>query len=68
MRYPLLTKMKAARILISDSCLRAFIKHYAQSLNNIDIGYITLTDGSWRSIAQGLEKLPLITKLSLEHL
>ncbi|KAH7390772.1 hypothetical protein DE146DRAFT_662664 [Phaeosphaeria sp. MPI-PUGE-AT-0046c] len=68
MRYPHLTKLKVARVLISGGRLRAFIKHHAPTLTNIDIGYTTLTDGTWRSIGQGLAKLPLIEKLRLEHL
>lgn len=67
-QFPQLTKLKMARMLISGGRLRAFIKRHAQSLSNVDIGYATLTDGSWRSIAQGLAKLPSITELRLEHL
>jgi hypothetical protein len=68
MRYPQLRKLQLNRILISGGRLRAFIKHHGLTLNHIVMSYVTLTDGSWRSVAQGLAKLPFITRLYLEHL
>lgn len=68
MRYPQLKKLRLSRILISGSRLRAFIKHHGLTVNHAAMSYVTLTDGSWGSVAQGLTKLPLLTRLHLGHL
>ncbi|KAF1914451.1 hypothetical protein BDU57DRAFT_530934 [Ampelomyces quisqualis] len=63
--FPCLRKFTVSAAFISGGRLRAFIKKHANSLIAIDISSVNLTDGSWRSIAQGLSKLPHLEKLSL---
>lgn len=52
-------------ILISGGRLRRFIKRHALTLRTLDMSHVTLTDGSWRSVAQGLAKLPHLQDLNL---
>jgi hypothetical protein len=57
--YPNLTHLSITGMFISGSRLRGFIKRQAQILSTVEISFATLTDGSWRSIAQGLTKVAL---------
>jgi hypothetical protein len=66
--YPNLCSLAINSMFISGGRLRRFIKRHSATLTNVDIGYVMLTDGSWRSIAQGLAKLPLLSELTLSHL
>jgi hypothetical protein len=61
--FPTLTNFKVNAAFISGGRLRAFIKKHANSLVSINMTDVHLTDGSWRSIAQGLAKLPHLQKL-----
>jgi hypothetical protein len=63
--FPKLTKFTVNAAFISGGRLRAFLKKHANSLVYIDISSVNLTDSSWRSIAQGLAKLPHLEKLRL---
>jgi hypothetical protein len=53
---------------ISGGRLRRFIKRHAETLISIQVRYVSLTDGSWRSIAQGLAKLPHLNDMKLVDL
>jgi hypothetical protein len=66
--YPNLSRFTVTSMFISGSRLRRFIKRHAEKLGNVEVRYVSLTDGSWRSIAQGLAKVPHLTHLTLESL
>lgn len=66
--YPHLSSLTINSMFISGGRLRRFIKRHSVTLTKVDIGYAMLTDGSWRSIAQGLAKLPTLSELRLMHL
>lgn len=67
-RFPNLHALIISRMFISGSRLRGFIKGVAGTLEKVDVSYTMLTDGSWRSIAQGLMKCPRLKSLSLTAL
>lgn len=60
-----LTTLTINSVFISGGRLRSFIKGHAATLQAIDIGFTSLTDGSWRSVAQGMAKLPHLSTLNL---
>lgn len=62
--YSNITRLSLHAIYISGGQLRRFIKQHSATLKEFDSTFVTLTDGSWRSIAQGLYKLP---KLDMLH-
>lgn len=66
--FPELTSLVLAKMLISGSRLRKFVKRHADTLVTIKMIRTTLTDGSWRSIAQGLAKIPHLRMMHLAHL
>jgi hypothetical protein len=66
--YPNLSQLTLRNLYISGSRLRRFIKRHSGTMIHVDMKYVTLTDGSWRSIAQGLAKLPNLRELSLESI
>jgi len=63
MHYPNLTRLVIKGTYISGGRLRRFIKQHSATLKELDSLLVTLTDGSWRSIAQGLLKLPKLERL-----
>tara|TARA_R110002003_G_scaffold279_5_gene18059 strand:+ start:2976 stop:4019 length:1044 start_codon:yes stop_codon:yes gene_type:complete len=52
-----LTSLYIDSIYISGGRLRSFLKLQAKTLTKVSFSHTTLTDGTWRSIAQGLAKL-----------
>jgi hypothetical protein len=52
-------------IYVSGSRLRRSFKHRDHSLTHLYISDVALTDGSWKTIAQGLLELPLLSRLHL---
>jgi len=56
--YSHLTYLKLCSTYVSGSRLRGFIKRCAGKLQHIKFDLVYLTDGTWRSIAQGLQKCP----------
>ncbi|KAL7780366.1 hypothetical protein CFE70_010389 [Pyrenophora teres f. teres 0-1] len=58
--YPSLAELRIWDMHISGGRLRRFIKEYGATLKKAGFFQVSLTDGSWRSIAQGLQKLPLL--------
>jgi hypothetical protein len=66
--YPNLSRLAITSMFISGGRLRKFIKRHSATLRDVQIIYVMLTDGSWRSIAQGLAKIPLLNELNLAHL
>ncbi|KAH4340147.1 hypothetical protein HBH98_197910 [Parastagonospora nodorum] len=67
-RYHSLSRLAIQRIFISGGRLRRFIKRHADTLNKLEVSYVSLTDGSWQSIAQGLAKLRYLGELKLSRL
>jgi len=66
--YSNITRLSLYATYISGGRLRRFIKQHSATLKELDFTFVTLTDGSWRSIAQGLHKLPKLDTLSWAHL
>ena len=66
--YTNLRSLAIRRMFISGGRLRRFIKRHADTLNKLEISYVSLTDGSWQSIAQGLAKLESLSELKLSRL
>jgi hypothetical protein len=66
--YPNLSHLVLSTMYISGSRLRRFTKQHGESIAHVHVQYVTLTDGSWRSVAQGLAKLPNLRELSLESI
>jgi len=66
--YSNLSSLLINYMYISGGRLRNFVKHHAATLTKVDIYGVALTDGTWRSIAQGLAKCPRLTQLGLIHL
>jgi hypothetical protein len=62
-KYTNLTKLRIVCAFISGSRFRRFIKKIASTLTKIECIGIILTDGSWRSVAQGLLKVPGLEEL-----
>jgi hypothetical protein len=56
--YPNLTDPTIKSVYISGGRLRRFIEKHSSTLTQVSCTFASLTDGSWRSIAQGLLKLP----------
>ncbi|KAI4673940.1 uncharacterized protein J4E88_008407 [Alternaria novae-zelandiae] len=50
---------------VSGSRLRGFIKQHAGTLEHVKFEYMFLTDGTWRSIAQGLQKCSTLKHLDV---
>jgi hypothetical protein len=63
--YANLTTLCLRIMFISGGRLRRFIKTHASTLYRVSCVQVTLTDGSWRSIAQGLSKIPGLRELGL---
>ena len=66
--FPHLTYLSMKRAYVSGSRLRRFVKQHTTTLKEVRFSSVSLTDGSWQSIAQGLLKLPQIETLYLNHL
>ena len=56
--YPHITHLRLYNSYVSGSRLRRFIKRHSGTLQRIEFGFVVLTDGTWRSVAQGLQKCP----------
>ena len=56
--YAHLNHFKLCESYVSGSRLRGFIKRHAGTLQRIEFKSVSLTDGTWRSIAQSLQKCP----------
>jgi hypothetical protein len=68
LHYPNLSILVVNSIHISGGRLRDFVKRHAATLVEVVITSTTLTDGTWRSIAQGLARCPQMVQLRLESL
>lgn len=66
--YSQLKSLSIERMYISGSRLRRFIKRHGHTLSNIKLSYTMLTDGTWRSIGQGMMKLPFLQNIRLDSL
>jgi hypothetical protein len=66
-KYANLTTLRIHVMFISGSRLRRFIKAHASTLYSVSCFKVTLTDGSWLSIAQGLLKIPGLKELELSN-
>jgi hypothetical protein len=66
--YPQLGSLIINHILISGGRLRRFIKRHSETLLNVEMVRVMLTDSSWRSIFQGLAKLSKLKNLKLHNL
>jgi hypothetical protein len=66
--FPNLSCLTVTRTFMSGGRLRNFVKRHATTLMSVDMTFVTLTDGTWRSIAQGLAKLPRLRALDLSAL
>jgi hypothetical protein len=62
-KYANLTKLRIVNMYMNGSRLSRFTKEHASTLIDIECISITLTDSSWRSIAQSLLKVAELTKL-----
>ena len=56
--YSNLTHLELYHGYVSGSRLRGFVKRHAGTLQHVEFEGMSLTDGNWRSIAQGLQKCP----------
>jgi hypothetical protein len=56
--YHQLKSLRIASMYISGSRLQRFIKNHAITLTQVELERMVLIDGTWRSIAQGLAKIP----------
>ncbi|EAT78483.1 hypothetical protein SNOG_14246 [Parastagonospora nodorum SN15] len=61
--YNQLNGLRIASMYISGSWLRLFIKNHANTLPQVELERMVLTDGTWRSIARGLAKLRHLSAL-----
>ena len=61
-----LTTFHLIDMYISGGRLRRFLREKGHTLTDLRFTSIALTDGSWKIIARGLEKLPLLCELALE--
>jgi hypothetical protein len=68
LQYPNLSILSVTSMFISGSRLRKFVKGHATTLAKVDITYTILTDGTWRSVTQGLAKCLLLAELRLKSL
>jgi hypothetical protein len=68
-KYVNLNKLCLCNVFVSGGRLRRFVKEHASTLTSVRFVRVILTDGSWRSIGQGLLKVSRLIKLSIwEHL
>ncbi|KAI4706658.1 hypothetical protein J4E89_008725 [Alternaria sp. Ai002NY15] len=63
--YAHLTNLELYYGYVSGSRLRGFIKRHAGTLQHVKFDCMSLTDGNWRSIAQGLQKCPDLNYLNV---
>jgi hypothetical protein len=63
-----LSVLAITAMFISGSRLRRFIKSFAGTLVQVDMTYTMLTDGTWRSVSQGLIKCPRLERLKFNSL
>ncbi|KAI4680450.1 uncharacterized protein J4E84_008098 [Alternaria hordeiaustralica] len=63
--YSHLTHLELCNGYVSGSRLRGFIKRHARTLQHVKFEYMNLTDSTWRSIAQGLQKCPSLNYLDV---
>jgi hypothetical protein len=66
--FPNLSCLTITSTFMSGGRLRKFVKCHATTLAHIDVTFVSLTDGTWRSIAQGFAKLPCLQTLKLSAL
>ncbi|KAF2820179.1 hypothetical protein CC86DRAFT_449355 [Ophiobolus disseminans] len=66
--FPNISSLTVASTFISGGRLRSFVKRHAETLREVDMNYVILTDSSWRSIAQGLAKIPHLKRLKFASL
>jgi hypothetical protein len=66
--FPYLSNLNLNHILISGGRLRRFVKRHSATLFRVEMVRVMLTDGSWRSIFQGLAKLSKLKNLKLHNL
>jgi hypothetical protein len=64
--YSSLSAIKLGSMYISGGRLRRFVKDHAGTLTKVDFKDINLTDGTWRSIFQGLRKVPGLESVNLD--
>jgi len=63
--YAHLTHLELIDGYVSGSRLRGFIKRHAGTLQQVMFDWVFLTDSTWRSIAQGLQKCPNLDYLNV---
>ncbi|KAI4673928.1 uncharacterized protein J4E88_008395 [Alternaria novae-zelandiae] len=66
--FPHLTYFSMKKAYVSGSRLRRFVKQHTKTLKEVRFSSVSLTDGSWQSLAQGLLKLPQLETLYYEYL
>jgi hypothetical protein len=66
--FPNLSCLTITSTFMSGGRLRKFVKCHATTLTYIDMTFVSLTDGTWRSIAQGFAKLLRLQTLKLSAL
>jgi len=66
--FPHLTYFSMKKAYVSGSRLRRFVKRHTKTLKDARFSSVSLTDGSWQSLAQGLLKLPQLETLYLDSL
>ena len=66
--FPHLTYFCMKKAYVSGSRLRRFVKQHTTTLKEVRFSSVSLTDGSWQSLAQGLLKLPKLETLYFEYL
>ncbi|KAI4923766.1 uncharacterized protein J4E92_007740 [Alternaria infectoria] len=63
-----LTYLSMDKAYVSGGRLRRFVKQHTTTLKEVRFSSVSLTDGSWQSLAQGLLKLPQLETLYLDSL
>jgi hypothetical protein len=66
--YAYLSRLQLTCLYISGGKLRRFIKHHSATLHAFEATWTFLTDGSWKSVFQGLRKLENLNSLDLHNL
>ena len=66
--FPHLTYLSMEKVYVSGGRLRRFVKQHTKTLKEVGFSSVSLTDGSWQSLAQGLLELPQLETLYLESL
>ncbi|KAI4641354.1 uncharacterized protein J4E78_010417 [Alternaria triticimaculans] len=66
--FPHLTYFSMKKAYVSGSRLRRFVKRHTKTLKDVRFSSVSLTDGSWQSLAQGLLKLSQLETLYFEYL